>query len=268
MRRTDVHRVPVRWADRHDEIETQWLSPERTTAPLWVFLHEGLGSRSLWRDFPQRLCDATGCRGLVFSRQGYGASTPRRADERWPVTFMHAQAQQFLPAYFEALDLDTATDRPWLFGHSDGGSIALLHAAACADRVAGTVVAAPHLFVEDISVRNIAQAREAYLHGDLRQRLARHHDDVDSAFWGWNDIWLDPAFRAWNIEAELPRIACPLLAIQGHDDEYGTLAQIRDIAHHVPHVRLLELAACGHSAHRDQPEAVIDAATRFMRSHT
>jgi pimeloyl-ACP methyl ester carboxylesterase len=274
VRRTDPHLVPVRWTDasaacdRLDQIETQWLAPGRTAAPLLVFLHEGLGSRAMWRDFPQRLCDAAGCRGLVFSRQGYGQSTPRRPDERWPVTFMHTQARAFLPAYFEALDLDTAHDRPWLFGHSDGGSIALLHAAACAERVAGAVVAAPHLFVEDVSVNSIAQTRETYLHTDLRARLARHHADVDSAFWGWNDIWLDPAFRAWNIEAEVASIACPVLAVQGLDDEYGTMAQIDAIARHARGAtQLLKLAACGHSPHRDQPQALIAAVTAFMQAH-
>jgi pimeloyl-ACP methyl ester carboxylesterase len=267
-RSTDIQLVPVRWADRLDQIETQWLAPERSAAPLLVFLHEGLGSRSMWRDFPQRLCDAAGCRGLVFSRQGYGQSTARRAEEKWPVGFMHAQAQAFLPAYFEALDIDTTHDRPWLLGHSDGGSIALLHAAAFPDRVAGTVVAAPHLFVEDLSVTSIAGTRETYLHTDLRARLARHHADVDSAFWGWNDIWLDPAFRAWNIEAEVQAISAPLLAIQGHDDEYGTMAQIDELARHAPHTELLKLAACGHSPHRDQPAAVIEAVVAFVRSHT
>jgi pimeloyl-ACP methyl ester carboxylesterase len=266
MRRTEPHLVPVRWGDRLDQIETQWLAPERSGAPLLVFLHEGLGSRSMWKDFPRQLCDAAGCRGLVFSRQGYGDSTPRLAGERWPVGFMQAQAQEFLPAYFEALDLDTRVEPPWLFGHSDGGSIALLHAAAQPGRVAGVVAVAPHCFVEDVSVTSIAATRETYLNTDLRSKLGRYHADVDSAFWGWNDIWLDPAFRAWNIEGELPRIACPVLAVQGEDDEYGTMAQIDAIARALPATRLLKLPRCGHSPHRDQPAAVIDAVAAFMRN--
>lgn len=265
MRRDDVHLVPVQWADRTDLIETEWIAPARHTQPLMVFLHEGLGSRSMWRDFPRQLCDALSCRGLVFSRQGYGQSTPRSPDERWPVDFMHQQAQVFLPAYFEALDLDTADQPPWLFGHSDGGSIALLHAAACPQQVAGLVVAAPHCFVEDISVASITQTREAYLHTDLRTKLARHHADVDSAFWGWNDIWLDPAFRTWNITEDVARIRCPILAVQGVNDEYGTMDQIDTIARAVPSTQLLKLRDCGHSPHRDQPVAVIEAVQRFMR---
>ncbi len=249
-------------------IEHQWIARERTQAPLMVFLHEGLGSVAMWRDFPQRLCDALGCRGLVYSRPGYGRSTPRAQSERWGVDFMHRQAYVLLPALLQALGVDTAQDAPWLFGHSDGGSIALLHAARFPDRVAGAIVLAPHILVEDISVASIEQAQQAYLGTDLRQRLARYHEDPDSAFWGWNRIWLDPAFRAWNIQGELAAIRCPLLAVQGLDDEYGTLAQIRGIAQRAPQTQLLELAACGHSPHRDQPEALTGAVQRFFSSHS
>ena len=260
-----VQHVTVRWNGREDLIETQWLNPERTQQPLLVFLHEGLGSRSMWKDFPQQVCDAAHCRGLVFSRQGYGSSTPRKVQEKWPVSFMHAQAHAFLPAYFEALGIDTAQDRPWLYGHSDGGSIALLHAAAQPDRVAGVVVAAPHIFVEELSVRSIAQTRKTYLSTDLPKKLGRYHDDVESAFWGWNDIWLNPDFVAWNIAHELRQIRCPVLALQGYDDEYGTMAQIEGIQEKVPSCQLLKLPTCGHSPHRDQPQAVIDAIRGFMQ---
>lgn len=265
MSSTEVHLVEVNWQGRTDQIETQWLRRELSEQPLLVFLHEGLGSRTMWKDFPAQLCATLGCRGLVFSRQGYGLSTPRRPDEKWSVNFMHRQAQDFLPAYFQVLGLDTANDRPWLFGHSDGGSIALLHAAAYPERVAGAVVAAPHLFVERLTVDSIAQTRVTYLNTDLSQKLARYHADVDSAFWGWNDIWLDPAFMAWNIEAELCKIRCPLMAIQGYDDEYGTMAQIDNIARQLPATQLLKLALCGHSPHRDQPAAVMEAMLAFMR---
>ena len=178
---------------------------------------------------------------------------------------MHVQAREVLPALLAALGVTT---RYRLFGHSDGGTIALLHAAAFPDRVEGAIVLAPHIFVEDVSIRSIEQARGTYLHTDLRQRLARYHDDPDSAFWGWNDIWLDPAFRGWNIERELEAIRCPLLAIQGVDDEYGTLEQIRGIARRVPGTQLLELPRCGHSPHKDQPEAVIEAVRRSLRPGT
>ena len=227
------------------------------------FLHEGLGSLSAWRDFPQRLCDAAGCRGLVYSRPGYGRSTPRAAEEAWGLDFMHRQAHEVLPALLQALGVDDAPY--WLFGHSDGGSIALLHAARFTGRVAGAIVVAPHIRVEDLSVASIEKAREAYSDTDLRARLARHHDDPDSAFWGWNDIWLHPPFRDWSIEDEIASIACPLLAVQGVDDEYGTLDQIRGIARRVPGTQLLELADCGHAVHRDQPAALIDASVGLLR---
>jgi pimeloyl-ACP methyl ester carboxylesterase len=260
--------VDIVWADRTVRIEHIWLAPERRDAPLLVFLHEGLGSLAMWKDFPQQLCDAASCRGLVYSRPGYGRSTPRAAEEAWGLDFMHRQAHEVLPALLTALNIDTAAEPPWLFGHSDGGSIALLHAAAYPQRVAGAIVVAPHILVEDLSVTSIAKAREAYQQTDLRQRLARYHDEPDSAFWGWNDIWLHPPFRHWTIEAELAAIRCPLLAVQGLDDEYGTLEQIRGIARRVPQTQLLELADCGHSPHRDQPAALIAAATRFMHDNT
>jgi len=259
-----VEFVDIDWAGRPVRIEHRWIARESAAAPLIVFLHEGLGSLSMWRDFPERLCQATGCRGLVYSRPGYGGSTPRAADERWAQDFMHRQAQQVLPALLAALGIDSAAQPPWLLGHSDGGSIALLHAATYPERTAGVVVLAPHIVVEEVSVVNIERARVAYVDGDLRQRLARHHDDPDSAFWGWNRIWLDPAFRAWSIEQEVGAIRCPLLAIQGLDDEYGTLEQIHGIARRVPQARLLELAACGHSPQRAQPQRVIEAARRFI----
>jgi pimeloyl-ACP methyl ester carboxylesterase len=257
--------VTIDEADRQVLIEHQWIAPERMQAPLIVFLHEGLGSLSMWRDFPQRLCDAAGARGLVYSRPGYGRSTPRAADEKWGVDFMHRQAHEVLPALLHALAI---TDKPWLFGHSDGGSIALLYASKFSDRVQGAIVLAPHIKVEDLSVQSIAKTRAAYLDTDLRQRLARHHDDPDSAFWGWNDIWLHPPFRQWSIERELDTVACPLLAVQGTDDEYGTLEQIRGIARRLPKTRLLELPDCGHSPHRDQPELVLEAASEFIQTRT
>lgn len=257
-------RVGIRAGGREYRIETRLLFAERTDAPLLVFLHEGLGSVSMWRDFPQRLCRAGGLRGLVYSRPGHGRSTARPDHEKWPVTFMHHQAQDVLPAVFDALGIDTAEQPVWLFGHSDGGSIALLHAAHFPQRVQGVIALAPHLFVEDLSVGSIAKVREAYRHTDLRDRLARHHRDVDSAFWGWNDIWLDPAFRHWNIERDIAGIGCPVLAVQGLDDEYGTLAQIERIADLVPGTALLRLPACAHSPHRDQPQAVIEATTGFI----
>jgi len=254
--------VDVDWAGRSVRIEHAWVGEG---ARVLVFLHEGLGSLSMWRDFPERLCGALGCRGLVYSRPGYGRSTPRPAGERWNPDFMHRQAFEVLPALLQALDVQA----PYaLFGHSDGGSIALLHAARFADRVSHAVVLAPHILVEDLSIASIEQARTAYETTDLRQRLARHHDDPDSAFLGWNHIWLDARFRGWNITPEIGTIRCPLLAVQGLDDEYGTLAQIHGIRERVPQTQTLELPACGHSPHRDQPERLIAEVGAFFQDHT
>jgi pimeloyl-ACP methyl ester carboxylesterase len=235
------------------------------TGPAMVFLHEGLGSVATWRDFPARLCTATGLRGVVYSRRGYGRSTPRPPDERWGPDFMHRQAREALPALLEAIGEDVAAEPPWLFGHSDGASIALIHAAAFPGRIAGAIVVAPHVFVEPISVDSIERIRAAYAGTDLRSRLARFHDDVDSAFFGWNDAWSSPAFRSWDIRPLLPTIRSPVLAVQGHDDEYGTMAQVETIAHDVPGAELLALDRCGHSPQRDRPDALIDAVVDFVR---
>jgi len=260
---SDSQFVSVDWHGRKVSIEHQWIARALVNRPLIVFLHEGLGSVSMWKDFPSRLCHAAGARGLVYSRPGYGRSTPREPQERWATDYMHRQAHEVLPALLDALHVD---EKPWLFGHSDGASIALLYASRFPASVRGLVVLAPHIFVEEYGLRSIRAARDTYTSTDLRTKLSRYHDDVDSAFWGWNPIWLDPAFEAWNIEQDLAAIRCPVLAVQGLDDEYGTLAQINDIAKHVPHARLLELADCRHSPHRDQPDALIDAATRFIHS--
>lgn len=257
--------VELAWRARQVRIEHAFVGVDDAKAPLMIFLHEGLGSLAMWKDFPERLCQAVGLRGLVYSRPGYGRSTPRAADEHWAPDFMHQQAHEVLPALMQALHIGAQAQPPWLFGHSDGGSIALLHAAR--HPVAGVVVVAPHLFVEALSVASIAQARTAYLEGKLKAGLAKYHDNADSAFYGWNDVWLSPAFRHWNIEAEIASISAPLLAVQGVDDEYGTLAQIRNIRPQVPQAQLLEIPVCGHSPHRDQPQALINAVRAFVQDH-
>jgi pimeloyl-ACP methyl ester carboxylesterase len=259
--------IDIDWAGRTVRIEHTFVGVRDADAPLIVFLHEGLGSLAMWKDFPQQLCAAVGARGLVYSRPGYGRSTPRAAAEAWGLDFMHRQAHEVLPALLVALGINASAQRPWLFGHSDGGSITLLYAARFADCIAGAVVLAPHIVVEDLSVASIEQARAAYETTDLRQRLARYHDEPDSAFYGWNRIWLHPPFRQWSIEAEITAITCPLLAVQGLDDEYGTLEQIRGIQRRVPCTQLLELPECGHSPQRDQPQAVIEAVKTFMQHH-
>ncbi len=248
---------------RADEVqlEYEWVGAARTPTNVVVFLHEGLGSISMWRDFPRRFCSAYGLAGFVFSRYGYGGSTPKPPAERWGTDFMAEQANDILPALFAAVDIE----RPWLFGHSDGATISLLHAAR--HPIAGIIAVAPHLFVEDVSIASIEKARAAYEAGELRERLARHHGDPDSAFRGWNDAWLAPAFREWNIEREIETITCPVLAVQGEDDEYGTLEQIHAIRRRLPKTRLLVIADCGHSPHRDQPEVLSREAGRFIVEH-
>ncbi len=240
------------------QIEYRFAHPAHARGPDLVMLHEGLGSASMWRDFPEQLAQATGCRTLVYSRFGYGRSAPLAAPRG--VEYMHEEARIWLPAILERLQIR----RPVLFGHSDGGSIALIHAARPQSEVAGIVVLAPHVKVEQLTVDGIEAAKSAYTDSDLRSRLSRHHADVDAAFWGWNRIWLDPAFRSWNIEALLPSIRCPILAIQGEDDEYGTMEQIRSIGRAAHSARLVSLPACGHSPHRDQAQAVLAAARDFI----
>jgi len=228
-------------------------------APTLVFLHEGLGSVAMWRDFPQRVAAATGCPALVYSRYGYGRSdalaAPRQPD------YMHVEALVALPELLGRLGVE----RPIPFGHSDGASIALIHAGGAGRPLAGLIAMAPHVMVEDVALAGIRATVQAYETTPLRQRLARYHDDVDSAFRGWSDAWLSPAFRDWNIEEYLPRIAVPVLAIQGRDDEYGTLEQIDRIAGAAPDVDVLKLADCRHSPHKDQPGAVIAAVADFVR---
>lgn len=245
------------------ELEYQWISPELTDRPLIVFLHEGLGSISMWRDFPSKVCNAIACRGLVYSRYGYGQSTPRPMEETRSLDYLHVQAHEALPNLLSALGL--ADEEPILFGHSDGGSIALLYAAMFPQSISGIAVAAPHIFVEDITLDGIRKAKEIYQTTDFPARLARHHRDGESVFRAWVDVWLTPAFKDWNIEAFLDDISCPVLAIQGVDDEYGTLEQIRGIKRHVPHTELLEIPNCGHSPHRDQPEVLIQALRDFAQ---
>ncbi len=260
--------IDLSWRERRVRIEYAWVGGGAAApAPCIVFLHEGLGSVAMWRDFPARLCAATGRRGLVYSRPGYGRSTPRAAGEAWEPDYLHQQAQEVLPAVLAAVGIDARREPPWLFGHSDGASIALLYAARFTDAVAGAIVLAPHIMVEDVALAGIEKTRAAYRRTDLRARLAHYHDDPDSAFHGWSDAWLAPAFRSWSIEREVAAIRCPLLAMQGVGDEYATLAQIRDLARHVPQTSLLEIADCRHSPHKDQPELVIREAARFIAAH-
>jgi len=240
------------------KLEVQRIAGSDRGAPTLVFLHEGLGSVAMWRDFPQKAAAAAGCAAVVYSRYGYGRSEVLR--EPRGVDYMHVEALGVLPELLDKLEVPD----PVLVGHSDGGSIALI-CAATHDTVKGLVVMAPHVFVEDLSVKSIAEAKTAFETSDLPQKLGRYHADAEKTFRGWNDIWLHPDFRAWNIEEVLPRIRCPMLAIQGFDDEYGTMAQLDAIAGKTGGpIELLRLADCRHSPHRDQPNVVIEAMSRFI----
>ena len=228
--------------------------------PTIVMLHEGLGSVSTWRDFPARVSQAAGSSVLVYSRYGHGASDrlaqARRAD------FMHHEAEIVLPELLERLRIE----RPILLGHSDGGSIALIYAAMPTTAPRGLILEAPHVFVEEMTVRSIAKIREVYASTDLRTKLARHHAHVDETFRGWNDIWLNPEFRKWNIEDRLAGVRCPVQVIQGVDDEYGTMEQVAAIRRGVTQVPVetLLLPECGHSPHRDRGEQTLEAIVEFV----
>ena len=238
-------------------------------APL-VFLHEGLGSVAMWRDWPAQLCSAAGRAGWVYSRRGYGQSDAvpdvrgaPRIDKgqrvgRLQPDYMHVEAFDVLPALLKVLKIET----PVLVGHSDGGSIALLHASRFP--VAACVVMAPHVVVEDISVAAITQAKTAFESGGLRARLAPYHADVDCAFWQWNDVWLSPGFRSFDIREDCRRIGAPVLALQGVDDPYGTMQQIEQIA--LPQGQIIrhQLAQCGHSPQRDQADETIRLISAFL----
>lgn len=240
-------------------IEVMWVGLAPVGSPTLVLLHEGLGSVSLWRDFPHKLAAATGCRVMAYSRYGYGRSAPCKLPR--PLDYMEREAQQVLPELLHALRIDDCV----LIGHSDGASIALIYAGSvAAPGLRGVVVEAPHVFVEDVSISSIDIARVAWETTDLRDRLIRHHgDNVDCAFRGWNEAWLSPGFRDWDITRFLANIDVPLLAIQGYDDEYGTVAQIETICDAAGGARLM-LEACGHSPHRDQEAATLAAMSSFI----
>lgn len=227
--------------------------------PPLVLLHEGLGSVALWRDFPQQLAEATGAEVVVYSRRGYGRSDKLAAPNT--VDYMHDEAHIVLPELLKQLQLE----RPVLIGHSDGGSIALIYAGSGFAPLSGLVLMAPHVFVEDITISSIAAAKVAYETTDLGKRLGRYHDDVDHSFWGWNDIWLLPAFRHWSIEEFVPKVECPILVIQGRDDEYGTPAQLDSIKQLAPApMESALLPDCRHSPHRDQPAQTLALIADFV----
>jgi len=243
-----------------DLLECQWQAPGGS-APTLVFLHEGLGCVQMWRDFPYQLAAQTGLGMLNYSRSGYGGSSPavlpRQAD------YMHHEAIVVLPQVLEAFDIQSAV----VVGHSDGGSIAIIHAGSeTASQIKGLILLAPHVFVEPLSIESIAQAAKLYRTTDLPDKLSRYHGpSVDNTFWGWNDIWLHEDFRNWNIESYLPDINVPVLLLQGAQDQYGTLAQLKAIESQVSGLSESHLIQdCGHAPHRDQSKAVLKLCGRFI----
>ena len=243
-------------------LEYKWIGPAPEKASTIVFLHEGLGCVEMWRDFPEQVVEATGLGALVYSRAGYGKSDPIRLPR--PVEFMHDEALNVLPEVLKEFHINEAI----LFGHSDGGSIALIYAGRDkANNILGLVLEAPHVFVETIGIESIGRAKENYEHGYLRTSLEKYHGtNVECAFRGWNDVWLNPQFRSWNIESYLPGIKEPILVIQGEQDQYGTLRQVRTIQDSSSGlVDTLVLSECGHSPHRDQPKAVLDNVNSFIK---
>jgi pimeloyl-ACP methyl ester carboxylesterase len=242
-------------------LEYRWVGPPPDDAPTIVFLHEGLGCLAMWRDFPDRLASATGSGALVYSRMGYGASEPVRGPR--PVRFMHDEALDVLPAVIERFKLKEVV----LLGHSDGASIAIIFAGALLAPIRALVLEAPHVFVEPICIESITQIARAYETTGLRERLVQYHGgNIDSMFRTWTDVWLRPEFRQWNIEEYLPAIESPVLVVQGEDDKYGTVRQVDAVVTQVSGpAKSLLLARCGHSPHSDEPDEVLEAASRFIR---
>jgi pimeloyl-ACP methyl ester carboxylesterase len=242
------------------ELEVQRMGEAGARKPAIVFLHEGLGSISMWRDFPRDLSQRTGCPAIVYSRCGYGNSELFQGERQ--VGYLHDEALRVLPELLDALDITI----PILLGHSDGASIALIYAGTN-HPVKALILLAPHVFVEELTIKNIAAAKLAFETTDMPEKLARYHQNPQSVFWGWNSTWLHPDFRSWNIEEFLPQITCPVLAIQGLDDPYGTLAQLDAIEREVPApVDRVHLNNCGHSPHRDHPGRVLELTAAFVGS--
>lgn len=241
------------------QLETTRIEARRRGLPTVVMLHEGLGSVSHWKDFPYKLAERTGAEIFVYSRYGHGASDALQ--EPRPVSFMHHEGQKVLPELLRKAGIE----RPVLLGHSDGASIAIIYAGTFPGSLRGLILEAPHVFVEDISVSSITKAGMAYEKTDLPQRLGQYHANVDSMFWGWNNIWLNPDFRNWNIEPFLGPIRCPVLVLQGCEDEYGTVRQVEVIRATIPSASIVMLENCRHAPHRDQPEATLSAISQFLR---
>jgi len=257
-----VYSLPLAIQINEKILESVWHGPAPEDAPTLIFLHEGLGSVSMWKDFPQKLSQQTGCGALVYSRFGYGKS--EKCELPRSLNFMHEEGLQVLPEILA----ECRVQQYILVGHSDGASIALIHAGSdSADKLLGMVNEAPHVFCESLTISSIQKLREHFNSGNLRERLKKHHKDIDLTFNGWADVWLNPEFTNWNIESSLPRIKVPQLIIQGNDDEYGTSAQVEAIVRQSGgSVETCFLENCGHSPHRDQQSQTLKVMTEFVRN--
>ena len=250
--------VPCRYLIDGHWLEAAKIEARHSTLPTIVMLHEGLGSVAHWKDFPARLAEETGAGIFVYSRYGHGGSDA--LEEPRSVSYMHYEAHVVLPEILQKASIV----RPLLLGHSDGASIAILYAGTFPESPVGLILEAPHVFLEDITVSSIAQARVLYNETDRPKRLGRYHANVDPLFWGWNNIWLDPRFRDWNIESFLDSIRCPVLVLQGTQDEYGTAKQIDAIQRRIPSALAIMLDGCKHAPHREGSEATLSAISRFL----
>jgi pimeloyl-ACP methyl ester carboxylesterase len=240
-------------------LEAMVIGKLETDAPTLVFLHAGLSSLELWKEFPQQLVDRTGLNALLYSRYGYGRSEPLH-EKRAP-DYLHHEGHAVLPQLLEKYGVM----HPVLVGHSDGATISLLFAGRFPNRPKALILEAPHVFVEEITISGLKEAKEAYDNGALGPRLAPYHVDAEATFRGWNDIWLDPDFRSWNIENDLKTIRCPVLIIQGEDDQYATVAQVESIKNRTPATETFMIPNCRHSPHSDQPELVLARMAEFLK---
>ena len=245
-------------------LEFREFRPEEPHVPTIVLLHEGLGSLGLWRDFPEKLAEETGFRVFAWSRAGYGASSPVTLPR--PLDYMHEEAREVLPQILDAIEAEDVV----LVGHSDGASIAAIYAGTYADpRLRGISLMAPHFIVEDVSISSIAEAKKAYDAADLREKLARWHENVDVAFRGWNDAWLDPAFRQWDIRDLLAEIEVPVQIVQGEDDQYGTIRQIEVAREHLPAAPdVLMMKGVKHAPWKEAADATLEAIADFCERVT
>jgi pimeloyl-ACP methyl ester carboxylesterase len=253
--------APQGFLDLDDrKLEYRFIAGRSTTAPTIIMLHEGLGSAALWGAFPEKLAEATGCAVFVYSRAGYGVSSPVNLPR--PLTYMHDEALQVLPRLIDAIGLE----RGALLGHSDGASIAAIFAGGIADpRIEAISLFAPHFFTEEFGLQEIARAKENYQTGDLKPRLARWHKNVDVSFYGWNGAWLDPGFRDWNLTEYLPRMRSAVQIVQGDADPYGSMRQVEVLVENYPATEVVVLPNVGHMPHREAPDVTLTAVARFFR---